>query len=177
MLVKLEGPIDPSVSAITPSDGTRPTVLTLMAPWWRPPDEEVTQSYGFCFTGDGQVVLAASAPGLWNLPGGTIESGESPEEALVREVAEEACARVTALRYLAAQHVWDPENPSGRQGYYQSRWWARIELEEWDPRHEMIARVIVPAVEVVPSLFWAEKTIAARLLDLAVEADQGFALS
>jgi 8-oxo-dGTP diphosphatase len=42
---------------------------------------------------DGQIVLIKKArgpyQGLWDLPGGSIEEGESPEQALIREVAEE----------------------------------------------------------------------------------------
>jgi hypothetical protein len=40
-------------------------------------------------------------------------------------------ARVTACRYLACQHVWDPHAPDGPTSHYQTRWWARIELDPW----------------------------------------------
>ncbi|MGS1017481.1 (deoxy)nucleoside triphosphate pyrophosphohydrolase [Allosphingosinicella humi] len=44
--------------------------------------------------GDGRVLLQQRAPGrqmagLWEFPGGKVEPGERPEQALVRELAEE----------------------------------------------------------------------------------------
>ncbi|MEZ5939449.1 MAG: (deoxy)nucleoside triphosphate pyrophosphohydrolase [Hyphomonadaceae bacterium] len=48
---------------------------------------------------DGRLLLAQRPPGksmagLWELPGGKIETGESPESALVRELEEELSIRV-----------------------------------------------------------------------------------
>jgi 8-oxo-dGTP pyrophosphatase MutT (NUDIX family) len=42
-------------------------------------------------------------PGLWDLPGGGVEEGESPEEALVREVREETGYSVRVGRPV---HLW-----------------------------------------------------------------------
>ena len=157
------------------TDGPREAVLTLMAPGWQPPDCEVTQSYGICFTESGSVVLVTDDGRDWTLPGGTIEEGESPEQALVREVAEEACADVVASRYLACQHVWDPGHPDGRVSYYQTRWWARVALNPWDPQFEMVERMLVGPEDVPATLFWREKTIASRLVELALAEERRLA--
>jgi ADP-ribose pyrophosphatase YjhB (NUDIX family) len=170
--VKPDGPLDPSVAPSVITDADRHTVLTLMAPGWRPADATITQSYGLCFDHAGKIALAATAPGIWTLPGGTIEAGESPEAALVREVAEEICSQVLDCRYLAVQHVWEPDNPQGRTSYYQSRWWARVRLDRWEPRHEIIDRILVEPGQFLGTLSWAQKDIAARLLDTALEIDQ-----
>jgi ADP-ribose pyrophosphatase YjhB (NUDIX family) len=167
-----DGPVDPAVSASPIEEVARPGRFTLMAAGWMPPTHLVTQALGFCFTADGLVVLVTLDDRQWSLPGGTVEDGESVEQALVREVAEEACARVLRYRYLASQHVVDPRNPDGLPSYYQSRWWARVELDPWQPQDEMIARRLVPPGQVLATLWWRRKEIAHRLLDLALDADQ-----
>ena len=88
-----------------------------------------------------------------------------------QEVAEEACARVVRCQYLASQHVADPLNPDGISSYYQSRWWARVELDPWQPQDEMIARRLVPPARSWTP-WWQRKEIAHRLLQLALDADR-----
>jgi 8-oxo-dGTP diphosphatase len=51
-------------------------------------------AYAFCVRGDGAVLLARMAPdsadaGLWTLPGGRVEFGEHPDDAVLRELREE----------------------------------------------------------------------------------------
>ena len=61
---------------------------------------------------DGQVLFAQRPPGkayagYWEFPGGKIEQGESPAQALVRELEEELGVHVTVARaWLTQQHVY-----------------------------------------------------------------------
>lgn len=52
--------------------------------------------------------------GKWELPGGKIEFGETPEEAVVREIQEEVGIRVIPLRLLPHLHTnrWEYEHAS-----------------------------------------------------------------
>lgn len=72
----------------------------------------VTSERGLLLT---QLSQATAVPGRWNLPGGGIDPGESPVEALHREVWEESGQRVTDVRLLDVhtQH-WVGRAPGGR---------------------------------------------------------------
>ncbi|WP_308200891.1 NUDIX domain-containing protein [Actinoplanes sp. M2I2] len=66
-------------------------------------------AYGICRDEAGRVLLArnsalSSFPGLWTLPGGGVEQGEHPDDAVVREFGEETglSVRVDALRTVTA---------------------------------------------------------------------------
>jgi ADP-ribose pyrophosphatase YjhB (NUDIX family) len=66
-------------------------------------------AYGLCRDAAGRVLLArnsalSSFPGLWTLPGGGVEQGEDPDDAVVREFAEETglTVRVTGLRCVTS---------------------------------------------------------------------------
>jgi 8-oxo-dGTP diphosphatase len=48
-------------------------------------------------------------PGYWDLPGGKIESSESPEDAIKREVKEELNLDITKLRLFGVFHHSDSE--------------------------------------------------------------------
>jgi ADP-ribose pyrophosphatase YjhB (NUDIX family) len=164
-----DGPTDLDVDAVVITDGERPGVATLMAQGWWPPQEQITQASGVCFTDDGGVVLVAIEPHQWTLPGGTLEPGESAQDALVREIAEEACAAVLECDYIASQHIWDPDKTSEPRSYYQSRWWAHVRLVVWDPHDESVDRIVVRPEAFLNTLCWREKTIARRLLALALD--------
>ena len=53
--------------------------------------------------------LHASHGGFWEFPGGKLESGELPEEALVREIKEELGIQVNTFRYLDTISYQYPE--------------------------------------------------------------------
>jgi len=72
-------------------------------------------AYGICRR-DGRVLLAHASdksdfPGVWQIPGGGLEHGERPQDALVREFLEETGLQVRIRRPLAAmasvRELWD----------------------------------------------------------------------
>jgi ADP-ribose pyrophosphatase YjhB (NUDIX family) len=154
-------------------EGRALTVEWLLAPF-RPPRKSVTQVSGVCFTGSGKVVLAAGQLGTWALPGGHVERGESLEQTLAREVKEEACAVVKRAAYLGAQKVSDPDNPTGSCEYYQARFWARVELQRFEPRHERTQRTLVAPSQFVSALGWQTGRIAQATLDAALAAERRY---
>jgi len=83
----------------------------------------LTQAYGVCFTKDGRVLVAKDRRD-WGLPGGTLEEGETPQQALIRELDEEVNIDVLTCRPLGVQKLHYPDNPNKDEGerFYQSRW-------------------------------------------------------
>jgi 8-oxo-dGTP pyrophosphatase MutT (NUDIX family) len=136
-----------------------------------PPRELTTQVYGICFTEHRRIVLVTAGDGRWNLPGGHPEEGETLEEALEREVWEEACARVVRSQYIGCQQVEDSDASEGPKIYYQARFWARVEVYPFKPQFETTERKLVATEEFLDSLFWGDVPIAQTILDCGIQIE------
>lgn len=89
--------------------------LAIVGPYAAPVSETVVQvlrvaAYGVVHDSAGRLLLArltdrTAHPGWWTLPGGGIEHGEHPEDAVVREVREETGLRVGVRDLLGVDSV------------------------------------------------------------------------
>jgi hypothetical protein len=88
---------------------------------------------------------------------------------------EEGCARVVESRYIGCQRVDDPDHPTGPWRFYQTRFWARVELLRWDPQHEIDERRLVRPDDFLRTLSWGAAPSAALILAAGrkVEAERG----
>lgn len=87
------------------------------------PKEQVVQVYGVCFCGDKLVIGFGGQKHDWGLIGGTIEPGESYEQTLNREIAEESNMKVLGAKPVGYQKVI---GPSGKVDY-QLRYACKVE--------------------------------------------------
>ena len=68
----------------------------------------LTSVHAFCFCGDKLVIVYAENKKYWVPPGGGIEPGETYEQAVVREVAEETNMKVLHQELIGYQDVYEP---------------------------------------------------------------------
>jgi ADP-ribose pyrophosphatase YjhB (NUDIX family) len=160
----------PLLDETVAADGHRYRVAWFDPPF-RPALAETTQALGICFTPQRRIVLVTWNGRQWSLPGGSVEHGETLERTLAREVLEEACARVLACRYIGCQRVEELEGNAG--AYYQTRFWARVELNPFTDDYEMTGRRLVEADEFLSALSWGGEATARLILErgLAIEGE------
>src|SRR5262249_39276476 len=82
-----------------------------------------------CVDAEGRVLLARRAvdpaKGLWDLPGGFVDEGEEPVEALVRELREETGLEIEPVSLLGTFSDWYGEGP-GTRATLVLVWLARV---------------------------------------------------
>lgn len=64
--------------------------------------------HAYCFYKD-KLVIVSNSEKLWTPPGGAIEKGETYEQAVIREIKEEANMKVLYQHYIGYQDVWFEE--------------------------------------------------------------------
>ena len=65
--------------------------------------------HAFCFCGDKLVVVFAENKKYWTPPGGSIEPGETFEEAVIREVKEETNMKVLKQQLIGYQDIYEQD--------------------------------------------------------------------
>lgn len=150
----------------------RPITVTWQPAPFRPSRRLTTQVLGLCFTPGGRIVLVSGNETDWTLPGGSPEEQETLEEALAREVWEEARARIVNCTYIGCQRVEDPGRHDGPTLYYQTRFWARVEMAPFSPQFETVARKLVRPDEFLSTLTWGHSAMARIILDEAMRLER-----
>lgn len=117
-----------------------------------PPREIIATALVLAFDGDRLLQTKLAARG-WDIVGGHIEPGESPEEAVRREAYEEAAAKLRELHLLGYQRLCllGPRPDTYHYPYpdsYQIFYWAHIEtLDNFTPTEEALERSLFALAE------------------------------
>lgn len=130
-----------------------------------PPRELTIQASGVCFTRGGKITLVRHHDG-WLLPGGYPEKDETLEQALIREIAEEACAEVLDFQYLGSVKCEEltPLPEGALPIFYQARYCVISENNPFKPEFEIVERLEIEPGEFVAALRWPAKRLAEIIL-------------
>jgi 8-oxo-dGTP diphosphatase len=152
--------------------GTHPVALTFVPSTTAPEGYKVSSTHGYCFH-EGEVVMVNLESRGWDIPGGHMEAGETPEECFAREAMEEACISgpATMIGYVLVDNTEDPAfNPAtskypaiGCQIFYR----MNVEvMHDFVQEFESSERALFPVAE-VPSQHGHWHVINQEILDAA----------
>lgn len=114
-----------------------------------PPSEQCGTAFGFTFEGD-ELLLTRLRDRDWDITGGVIDPGETPEQAAVRETWEEASAKVEIIDLIGYEELeaFFPKPANYRWPYpinYQIYFRCKlIELSPFQPNAESFDRGFFP---------------------------------
>ena len=140
-----------------------------------PPVHLITSALTLAFHGHSILMTNLNARG-WDIPGGHIEQGESPEQALHREVFEETGARLHHIGLLGYQRIriLAPCPPNYRYPYpesFQSLFLATVaDMPDFVPTGETRERCLFTPEEAT-SLRWVQEN--REMYDAALQMIMG----
>ena len=125
--------------------------------------KKISQISGYCLTADNKVLIIKNEQG-WGLPGGHPEEGETVEQTLRREIAEEADAVISEYKLFGYVEVNDPENNSieGRD-YVQLRFICQLEkINDFTASFETSDRQAVAVSDLPDYITWISNSITGQ---------------
>jgi 8-oxo-dGTP diphosphatase len=136
----------------------KPSELSLVLSDQPPLADLVTGAFVLAFEGD-HLLMTEERDRGWNIVGGGVEPGETPEQAARREAIEEAAARLGGLELLGYQRVrlLGPR-PDGYRNPYPDSYLlfflaAVAALDPFEPNEDASARALIPPADVAGT-FW-----------------------
>lgn len=119
----------------------------------------ITQVQALCFLPTGEFVIFEDKNRKYGLPGGTVEKGETLDEALFRELREEAAVKPIKYGPLLYLRIVNLSEDSVKITY-QVRYWALVDLLNEavsDPDGKAIRRLLVNEEDLIKRLNWGKK--------------------
>lgn len=127
-----------------------------------PESIKISQVTGLCVDENNEILIIKNDRG-WGFPGGHPELGETPEETLRRELAEEASVEIKDSILVGYVHASDPDNDSieGKE-YAQLRFFCRpSKIDEFKGEFETSERKFVSVDSLPEYIPWISSPVAA----------------
>ena len=131
--------------------------------------------HAYCFYGDKLIIVNNEKDNVWTPPGGSIEKGETYEQAAVREVKEESNMNVLHMGCIGYQDI---EMPGEKRTVRQFRMFCIVEPYgdfESDPDGDIVEIKLIDTMEYKNYIQWGE--IGDHLMSRALEMKEAHTLS